>query len=380
VSAMTTRRAIAVLLCVSAWPVGFGQAQSTETGAWTAALTTYAQDPRRNRRALLPLRREDPKALEPLHLLALGESSLRSRRYAAATRWFDQVIDREPGEPWTGWARIGLGWIALAQEDYAGARQQFALVADTSTAASAGLGRYVVALLDAVNDQPDAPAQFEAVAEDGALPPEIRRAARLARGYALYWQEDYAQAATVLDRVLTTVDVGTLWDDARYAGAWARLRAGDRPAAHAVLTSLANGPGRRQPVTNALVNLEPQAVMRAAFERYRRAPMGPPESHVAIMLDGNGYALAAAALRGFGRGDSRLPPEPLTYVRTRLHQRTDRGDGAPSRERPHRAPAAKRPAPAPAPSAPWARVVAGMSLLVLAASVWAWRATRRRAA
>lgn len=375
---VTIRRAIAVLLCVSSWPIGLGLAQATEMGAWTAALTTYAQDPRRNRRALLPLRREDPRNLDPLHLLALGESALRSRRYASATRWFDQVIDREPGEPWMGWARVGLGWIALAQEDYSGARQQFALVADTSTAVNAGLGRYVVALLDAVNDQPDAPAQFEAVADDEALSPEIRRAARLARGYALYWQGDYSQAAVVLDQATTAVDVGTLWDDARYAGAWARLRAGDRPAAQAALTSLANGPGRRQPVANALVNLEPQAVMRAAFERYRRAPMGPPESHVAIMLDGNGYALAAAALRGFGRSDSRLPPEPLTYVRTRLQQRDDSGDNTPSRER-HRAPAANRPAPAPEPAVPWARVVGGMSLLVLAATVWGWRVTRRRA-
>src|SRR5262245_41108669 len=51
---------------------------SAGAGDWNEALATYAQNPFRNRRALLALRGEDASALPPLYLLALGESSLRA--------------------------------------------------------------------------------------------------------------------------------------------------------------------------------------------------------------------------------------------------------------------------------------------------------------
>ncbi len=346
---------------------------------WNQALTTYAENPFRNRRALLRLRREDTHELPPLYLLALGEAALRARRYDAAGRQFEAAIDRGVGEPWVGWAHVGLAWIALAREQYPEARQQFEAVVGTPASPSAGLARFAMALLDAAADEPGTAAQFEAVAADEQAAPDIRRAARLGLAYAAYWQEDYARAAAAFEAFAVSPDVGTLFDDARYAAAWARLRAGEREAAETALATLAAGPGGRGTAPRALVNLEPQAIMRAGFERYRRGPLAAPEQHLARVLDGDGYALAAAALRGFGSDDDRLPPAPLTYVRARLRDDLD-GERVVSRN-------AKQPPAAPRTPQPVRQherprtssllLAAASAIVLLGLALWLWHATGR---
>lgn len=373
----TRRRAeagliIALLAVVSASP----PAAAVD---WKEALTSYAENPFRNRRALLRLRREHPHALPPLYLLALGDAALRARRYEAAGRQFEAAIDRGLGEPWVGWARVGLAWIALAREEYPEARRQFEAVAESAASPSVALARHAVALLDAAAEQEGIAAQFEAVAADEEAAPDIRRAARLGRAYAFYWQEDYARAAEAFEAFSVSPDVGSLWDDARYAAAWARLRAGDRDAAEAALTTLAAGRDRRsRAVPRALVNLEPQAIMRAGFERFRHGPLDAPEAHLARILDGDGYALAAAALRRLGSGDH-PPPAPLAYVRARLR---DGGDGEHVVSR-RPAPQAARPAPRadrrrePATTG-GLPLAGGAAILFLAFGLWWWLATHRR--
>src|SRR5581483_4160772 len=54
---------------------------------------------------------------------------------------------------------------------------------------------------------------------------------------------------------------------------------------------------RRHPVTDALVDLDPVALARAAVVRYRELPLRPPDETAAALLDLDGVTLARAALR-----------------------------------------------------------------------------------
>ncbi len=368
-------RSCPVAACIVTMLVLAMPSSTAAAADWNDALSAYARNPFRNRRALLTLRREDPDTLPALHLLALGEASLRGRRYAAARQQFDAALARGLGEPWEGWARVGLAWIALAREAYPEARRQFAVVAASPTSPSAGLARYGVALLDAAAEQPGTAVAFEAVAADAQAAPDLRRAARLGLAYAFYWQEAYARAAEAFDAVAADGEVGMLWDDARYGAAWARLRAGERDAAAAALAHLATGdPRRGRAAPRALVNLEPQAILRAGFERYRRGPLDAPEAHLARVLDGDGSALAAAALRGLETDPERMPRAPLTHVRARLSNEQTGDAAARAPERPSKPTANRRRTPATTDDLALAGAAA---ILFLAFALWWWVVTRR---
>src|SRR5438132_98859 len=74
-----------------------------------------------------------------------------------------------------------------------------------------------------------------------------------------------------------------------------------------------------------LVNLEPRAVVHAAFRRYRYLPLRPPGYLMAQMFDGDGVRLARTALSWIAHGD-RVPPDPLLGgwgERSRAISRTD---------------------------------------------------------
>jgi hypothetical protein len=58
--------------------------------------------------------------------------------------------------------------------------------------------------------------------------------------------------------------------------------------------------GRSGDPSAALVALDRTAVLRAAFVRYRRSVLRPPEQQLRLVLDGDGVVLARAALRELG--------------------------------------------------------------------------------
>jgi hypothetical protein len=72
--------------------------------------------------------------------------------------------------------------------------------------------------------------------------------------------------------------------------------------------------GRPGPASPALVALERRALLRTGFERYRRGPVRSAEQQVLVMLDGDGAALARAALRDLGEP----VPEPRADPRPRM--------------------------------------------------------------
>jgi len=98
------------------------------------ALSSYAQNPTKNRRGLRQLEHDGTDTLPPVVLLAMGDARLRSGQRRQAARLFSEVIDREPGEPFVSWARLGLGWNALLAGDVDTARPYLEEIAAAGSA------------------------------------------------------------------------------------------------------------------------------------------------------------------------------------------------------------------------------------------------------
>ncbi len=292
------------------------QPDSTAPSAWAAALARYARDPWRARGALRILRRQDPALLPTPMLMAVADSYLRAQKAPQASAVFAQVLEREPGEPWNAWAHLGLGWAALAQGDSAGARAHYAQVAEAGTPSSA-VARLVGALIDAGDGRTmEAARGFERIAADGHAAPGLRQAAALGVAYAHYWGGDYGDAAAAFDEVAVSTSAA-LADDARYGAARARFRAGDESGALSAFRELAGEPGRdrvMRRISDRLVQLDRDAVVSAAFARYRRAPLSAPEQQFAALFDLDGGALARAALRRLEEPTQTSSEPPAAHV------------------------------------------------------------------
>lgn len=192
---------------------------------------------------------------KPMVLMAMADARLRGGNRRAAERLFHEVVSREPGEPWVGWASVGVGWIAMADGERDEARERFAVVAG-SESPSRALASVVLGLLDAEAGRTEEAREVLArVADDPAATPHLRQAASLGVGYALYWAGQYDDAAERFDLAATTWSSGPLWDATRYAAAIARWRSGQKAEAQAALRQLASGSVGRteEPVSLALL-------------------------------------------------------------------------------------------------------------------------------
>jgi tetratricopeptide (TPR) repeat protein len=300
--------ALALLLAVGA---GGARAEPLPPEAqqdWNAALGAYLKDPMKQRGALRRLaRRHGTDDLPTIYLMALADLNLRSSRERAAAELFARALEQSPEQPWAGWAEMALGGIATRQGDDALARVHFERAASpgspTRTMALVTLG-----MTDArEGDVQGALARFEAVAATPGVSPEMRTAARLGAAYTRYWSADYDGAARAF-RELADSGPPELLDDVLYGEARAAWAAGLRDDARTKLEALAgSAPGDDKPVSRALVDLRPEAVFRAGFEKYRRSPFTPGENLVTASFNGDGVALARAALRLL---DPEAPPQP----------------------------------------------------------------------
>jgi len=235
--------------------------------------------------------------LPPVVLLAMGDARLRSGQRRAASRLFEAVLARDPGEPFESWARLGLGWNALRAGDVDAARPYLEEIAAAGTATS-GLAKLLVALIDAGDGTRAAVETFDQVAADPSVSSDLREVGRLGGAYARYWAGDFRSATPAFEAVVRDYPASKLRDDAQYGAAWSRVRAGERAAGEAALRSLASDAPKHGPaVSEELVNLDPRALVRAGFGRYRRGPLRPPEDQMVELLDGDGRAMARAALR-----------------------------------------------------------------------------------
>jgi len=294
-----------------------GQVPNPLAGA--DALAAYARNPLRSRRALRLLEHRGTADLPPVVLIAMADARLRSGQRRQAARLFEEVLAREPGEPWVGWAKLGLGWNALLGGDPDGARPWLEEVGSAGTPTS-GLARLLVALIDASDGKAVGLKTFDEVARDPQSSPVLRDVSRLGIAYARYWDGDYGGAAAAFERA-TTSSTPELVDDARYGAAWSRIRAGDRAAGEEALRALAAGARTRgSAISEALVNLDQRALLRAGFERYRRGPVRAPEDQIAQLLDSDGARMAREALRHLDA----LPEEVHHTLRRPIYGASDR--------------------------------------------------------
>src|SRR5262245_47573513 len=114
---------------------------------WASLLLRYGADPMGTRRELAAAERDGVDRLPAPVLLALADVQLRSRRWQAASRYCEQVLRRDPGEPWTDWARLGLAAAALGAGKETEARRHFDVVAEGGSGGS-GVASMAIALLE----------------------------------------------------------------------------------------------------------------------------------------------------------------------------------------------------------------------------------------
>jgi hypothetical protein len=261
------------------------------------ALSAYAADPVKNRRGLRQLEKRGSASLPPVVVLAIADSYLRARSFGRAERRFRDVLAMNVGEPWRGWAELGIAGVRMARNDNVGARIHYGNVA-TGGGPSAPLATVLGALLDAREGRFDeAAADFDRVGGDSKAPTLVREVARLAAGYARYWAARYDDAVVAFANATSS---GRLGDDARYGAARARWHAGDHQGALADMRALAATRSVREAVTAItprLLDLDREAVLGAGFARYRQGPLRGPEDDLAEILDGDGATLARVALR-----------------------------------------------------------------------------------
>ena len=327
---------------------------------WTTSLQKYAQNPLRNRRLLRRLEREG-RDHSPVVLLALADARLRSGSFAAAERLFARASTATAEESLATWAVLGRAWAGL-------------LAGDTPEVGDAGTSPVAVIMQGLAQQRSDeAERIFARVTGDGRASSGLRAAAQLALAYARYWaREDDAGTIAGFDDAVALAD-GRLVDDARYGAARARLRAGD-PSATPILHDLAtwHTNGRPGPTSPALVALEREALLRAGFVRYRRGAVRTPEDQLHVMLDGDGAALARAALRELG--ESVPEPRPAPRPRARREPAPER-PASPVVHVPIRTHASQRSHPSLDTISAWLRrVLVGAAVLaaLLIAHTWWW--------
>jgi tetratricopeptide (TPR) repeat protein len=286
---------------------------------WLTALQDYAKDPVHNRRALRRFRHEPGALLPPVLLLAMADARLRGGNTRAAARLFDEVLSRDPGEPWAGWADLGLGWVALSEGDPSRARARFEHAADGGAPSSA-VASLAVALIDLDDERDEAALErFEGLAADARVPPAVRQAAAIGAAHVWLRAGGYREAADAFDRAAGMIPGGRLWDDARFGAAVARRDAGEREEGLAALRALGRMPSPGTPTDRlARTRLDPRrgALLRAGLERYRRLPFRVPEEQIVSLLDRDGPALARAELRLLGEVVE-APRRPRRLVRRR---------------------------------------------------------------
>jgi hypothetical protein len=311
------------------------------------------RDPVEGGRALRQLRRRRPPDLPPVVLLALADAEMRVGHVRTATNLFREARERSPGGPWAHWADIGL---ASASVMSGGSESRSEL---EEMAASDGplspTAAMVLAPMDArQGDLGGAGINFEQVAAANQASQNLREAARLGLAYVRYWESDLNRAMTAFTAVANANPGGQFADDARYGAAWVRVQRGD-PDAVAALQEVADAypaGDRRVALSRGAIELEPRSVLRTGFRRYRRSGIQLPEDVLAGVLDGDGGALARAALRRFETPQEETPPSEEVEApdeAPRTAQRVERERTvAPQRRAPE-----PRPATLPPTEAPW---------------------------
>ena len=342
---------------------------------WAAALAAYVRDPVSGAAAMRALGRDRPADLPPFVVLAIADAETRAGHRRTAERFYREVREGDAGQPWQDWADLGLASIAVFSGNGSDARARLTDLADGGGPNSAVATMMMSLMAARAGEFAEAGAGFDRVAASTDASPTLREAARLGSAYARYWQGDLAHAQASFAAVASANPDGRFADDALYGAAWTRVRTGD-PGGVAALRDLARATptGRGGTTSQGAIDLEPAAVLRGSIRRYRRGAVAPPDQMLAGVLDGDGVALARAALHRLKIQASGgfVPTADAPGSRTRPP------DEAPSRDPDRRS---RPPSPAPEPRAvvggSWRWGAPVLVLLLVLAAAWRWSRARR---
>jgi hypothetical protein len=340
------------------------------------ALVDFQRDPVANGPALLALAAGPIEELPMVIVLAAADASLRAGHFRGAGRFFAETLRRRPGQPWATFAELGLGWTLLMTGNSTAAERHYANVAVDGPLGP--IAQVMLGWLTAVRGQyAEAIATLDRWSEAAGVTGPVQRVALLGAGYARYWAGDYKAAAEKFDLLQPGGSFSVLADDARYGAAWSRVRAGDTSRALADLVALAES-GIVDPhehVSRARLRLTPRAVLRAGRGNAARiSGLATPETRMTAFFDGNGHALARAALAELvGSGvvapasvPERLLIAPAARVPVARAQAVDMTAG--------RVPSSARSAAPPASrGATWRRIVWLAIVLAVVAGLVLWR-------
>jgi tetratricopeptide (TPR) repeat protein len=258
-----------------------------------AAIRAYLQDPVANAKDFLDTPRAPADQLNPLHALLLGDAAVRVGQYRTASEFFGTVGDAgltSAAELGMAWASLGRGRLADAYEHLSAANSDPALQQATA---------FAMAIVAAANGSQTGPALLAAAEAQGGLDPALREVAPLLDAYVSYWGGDPARAADSFTAFAVAHPDSRFADDAFYAAAQAKLRAGREDEAIADLQALAGGQPSTGRLSSRLVALDGRALLREGMRRDRGRATRLFPRRLADLLDGDGVRLAQAALAGY---------------------------------------------------------------------------------
>ncbi len=258
------------------------------------AAVAYVRDPAGAAAAFLEAARHDGGDLNPLHALLLGDAAIRVGQPDVAREVLLAMRASTSNPGLVGFAELMLAWTALARGrmpeafghlDAAGtANPDFRPITDVALGVVAS-ARHV----------PDGPALLAAAAAR-PVDPAWGEITPLLEGYARLWADDAAGAAGAFAEFAAARPDSRFADDARYAAAQAKRRAGRDAEADADLAALAGTGPRARGVPRGLIALDPRALLRAGMRRDLRLPARSLPARFADLFDGDGVLLARAAL------------------------------------------------------------------------------------
>ena len=366
-----------VILCAVLVGIGVARGDSGQLGLTPEAqdaVAAYLRDPGGNAKTFLDAARQQGGEVSPLQALLLGDAAIRAGRYRTASEFFMAVQDAGLASA----AELGMAWASLGRGQLGDAYEHLSAVG-SSDPTLRPMTDFAMAMVAAANGAPDARAALAAAEAQGGVDPALLEVAPLLDAYGRYWSGDAAGAADAFTAFAVAHPDGRFTDDALYAAAQAKLRAGRDDEAQADLEALAGDQPTKGRLSSRLIALDGRALLREGMRRDRARATRLFPRRLADLLDGDGVRLAQAALVTRGAGDAADAPSGETRAGAgaagHASQDAPEASGPSSPPSGVAAPASGAAAPggtSPARAAqfPWTAVFAIAGLLVLLALWW----------
>jgi len=306
-------RAVLLPVILLAASVGFASGAVSDqppppAGDLAEATAAYLRDPAGTASVFIDAARRHSGELNTLHVLLLSDAAMRTGQVEVAR---DLVLDLQQStvDPaMGGMLEMVLAWTALLQGRLAEASTRL----DAAVALNPALRSVAdpaIGLVASARGLRDGPAMLAAAGARPDLDPAWREIAPLLDAYARYWQGDQAGASDAFTAFAVSSPGSRFADDAVYAAARAKRRAGRTAEAEADLLALAGDEPAPPGIPHRLVALDARALLRDGVRRDRGLGHRTLGQRFADLLDGDGVALARAALAPSRRGRSTDPKE-----------------------------------------------------------------------